>query len=304
VLLEVPSLVGTAVWLQVLGRRRSYGVEVLGDPNPLRGPTTAAVYPVRSAARACARAMQRWQCRRAAAAIYPTREYLQHEYPCPGPTAAVPAADLAPEWFQDVPPRAPSAHRLVGAGTLDDPAAGVNTLLFAMAQCRAAGLEMSLTWIGDGPMRASLEALAGQLGVAPRVTFTGRGPAARVREILDAADLFVLPSRAGGATGALFEALARGLPCIASKIGDVPEHVHQGALVEPGVAHKLARRLSRFVQDEKFRGMLADHSLAAREELRRSDPAARRRFVEDLCRRRQPAAPAAKARATWETAGR
>lgn len=294
VLLEVPSLVGTAVWLHVLGGRRSYGVEVLGDPNPLCA-TRAVLRPIRSAMRACARAIQKWQCGGAAAAIYTTREYLQQRYPCPGPTVAVPAADVAPEWFQALPSRAPSAHRLVGAGMLDDPAAGVNTLLFAISQCRAAGLEMSLTWIGDGPLRASVEALAGQLGVAPQVTFTGAVPAACVREILDAADLFVLPSRAGGATGTLFEALARGLPCIASRVGDVAEHVHPAALVEPGVAHKLARRLSRFVQDDKFRQMLADHSLAAREGLRGHDPTARRRIVERLCRQRQPATAGAEA---------
>lgn len=283
VLLKVPSLISTSLWLQLLARRRPYGVEVVGDPDQVfaRGAIT---HPLRVVLRRCARVLQRSQCRRATTALYVTREYLQQRYPCPGASTAASDVELPREWFDAPPVRSRSAHRLIGIGSLERPYKGVDTLLFAMAQCRAAGVELSLTWLGDGRLRRPLEELAGQLGVGSQVKFVGTVPAASVREYLDAADLFVLPSRTEGMPRALLEAQARGLPCIASRVGGVPEHTHPAALVEPAVAHKLARRLTRFVQDERFRRTLIDYSLAAREELRKADRVlARKRAVEDLC---------------------
>ncbi|GAB3976194.1 glycosyltransferase family 4 protein [Plantactinospora veratri] len=78
--------------------------------------------------------------------------------------------------------------------------------------------------LGDGRYRPRLERLATDLGVRRQVHFTGTISAAtEVRRQLDAADLFVMPSRTEGLPKALIEAMARGLPAVATSVGGIPE---------------------------------------------------------------------------------
>lgn len=80
--------------------------------------------------------------------------------------------------------------------------------------------------VGDGPERASVEALAAQLGVANDLCFLGeRGDVAR---LLQAADFLVLTSYFEGLSNAVLEAMAAGCPAIASAVGGTPELVEDG----------------------------------------------------------------------------
>ncbi len=101
-------------------------------------------------------------------------------------------------------------------GALDDPA-------------------VRLTIVGDGSERAALEAMAVPLG--DRIRFTGYQSQDEVAAILATANAFVLPSFAEGVPVVLMEALAAGLPVIATRITGVPELVEDGVsgfLVPPG----------------------------------------------------------------------
>lgn len=103
---------------------------------------------------------------------------------------------------------------------------------------------------GDGPRRSSLEALARDLGLQTRVRFLGWR--ADIREVLGAADLLVLPSRNEGYPHAVVEAMAAGLPVIASAVGEVPELVVEGTtgfLVPPDDLGALACRIRSVVSD-------------------------------------------------------
>ena len=93
----------------------------------------------------------------------------------------------------------------------------------------------NLVLVGDGPDRQSLTDLANDLKIADRVHFTGSVP--DPAEFLRAADVFVLPSVAEGLSNSLLEAMATGLPCLASDIGgntDLLESGKTGWLVPPG----------------------------------------------------------------------
>jgi glycosyltransferase involved in cell wall biosynthesis len=109
---------------------------------------------------------------------------------------------------------------------------------------------------GDGPERPALERLAAELGVAGRVRFLGTR--SDVPSLLAAADLFVLPSLYEGLPVAVLEAMAAGVPVLATAIGSTAEAVHDGRtglLVPPGDAGALAAGLRR---------LLGDRELAAR----------------------------------------
>ncbi len=70
-----------------------------------------------------------------------------------------------------------------------------------------------------------------------------------IRDELDRADLFLLPSRQEGLPRAMIEAMARALPCIGSTVGGIPELLPPEDMVPPGDADALARKISEIVSD-------------------------------------------------------
>ena len=72
-----------------------------------------------------------------------------------------------------------------------------------------------------------------------------------VRKELDAADLFVLPSRTEGLPRALIEAMARALPCIGSSVGGIPELLSPSEQVPPGDVDALANKILEILGDRE-----------------------------------------------------
>jgi glycosyltransferase involved in cell wall biosynthesis len=140
--------------------------------------------------------------------------------------------------------------RLVFVGTLAQLYKAPDVLIDAVALCVQGGLDLELTLVGDGKHRADLEAQAAARGIGQRVGFTGRLPSGdAVRAQLDRADLFVLPSYQEGLPRAMIEAMARGLPCIGSTIGGIPELLSAEEMVPPGDAVALAHAIRRVTAD-------------------------------------------------------
>lgn len=105
----------------------------------------------------------------------------------------------------------------------------------AIAACAAAGLPLVIA--GDGPQRAELQARA----AGTQTTFVGRVDAAELARLRAKAALAIVPSRSAETFGlAAAEAMAAGLPVVASAIGALPELCEPDALVAPGDAAALA----------------------------------------------------------------
>lgn len=87
---------------------------------------------------------------------------------------------------------------------------------------------VKLLLVGDGPLRARLEAAAARLGIANDVIFAGARPRDEVARLLRAADLFCLLSGYENYSNAVLEAMSTGLPVIASRVGGFPMQVRDG----------------------------------------------------------------------------
>jgi glycosyltransferase involved in cell wall biosynthesis len=121
-------------------------------------------------------------------------------------------------------------------------------LLEALALMKARGHLVSTVLAGDGPERAALEALASRLGLADSVYFLGYVD--RPQAVLEEADLMVLPSHTEGLPNAALEALAMGVPVLATAVGGTPEVISDGEtgrLVPPAAPESLAREMMDFV---------------------------------------------------------
>jgi len=112
--------------------------------------------------------------------------------------------------------------------------------------------DVVLVVLGEGPERASLEALARELGVESRVFLPGRVP--DVAAWLKRADVYVQPARWEGFGLAVLEAMVCGLPVVATNVSSLPELIADGAgvLVEPDDAPALAAGIERALAEPRL----------------------------------------------------
>jgi glycosyltransferase involved in cell wall biosynthesis len=151
------------------------------------------------------------------------------------------AFDVADRSRDGAPPEILTVGRVV-------PVKGQALLVEAVAELARRGVDVRLTVVGDGPQLDDLRTRAERLGVGDRVAFAGAVGQDRIRDYYARADVFALPSFAEGLPVVLVEAMATGLPVVASRITGIPELVDEGVsglLVVPGRGDDLTRALER-----------------------------------------------------------
>lgn len=182
------------------------------------------------------------------------------------------------ERFRPVEARPEGPPRIVSVSRLVDDKDPLN-MVEAFALVRREIPEARLTLVGDGPLRPRVEARLAALGLAHAVEIvTGCG---EVRPHLARADVFALASRREGSPNAILEAMACGLPVVASRTGGIPDvvdHGRTGLLTTPEDPADLARALIRLLTE---RGLCASLGAAGRDKaVRTHSPEAMLRATE------------------------
>lgn len=249
VILRAPGNLSGRMYPRLYQVGHPYGVEVVTDP--YGNFTSGAIkHPLNRFFRWYFPRQLRHQCANACAASYVTQSALQHFYP-PSEEAFsthYSSIELPTSAFVTTP-RPPNQNcgplTLITVGSLTHLLKAPDILIRAFSICvLQKGLDLKLILIGDGKQRMGLEAQVASLGLSSRVCFQGNLPAGEaVRTQLDRADVFVLPSRQEGLPRAMIEAMARGLPCIGSTVGGIPELIPSEDLVPPNDAMALARTI-------------------------------------------------------------
>jgi glycosyltransferase involved in cell wall biosynthesis len=120
----------------------------------------------------------------------------------------------------------------------------IDLLIKAAPRVLARHPDVEFVIAGDGSCRESLQTLARELGVAERLSFLGHRD--DVPAVLATADIFAFPSRSDAFPNSIIEAMASGLPVVATAVGGIPELVDDGrtgVLVPSGDADALVRAL-------------------------------------------------------------
>ena len=154
----------------------------------------------------------------------------------------------APKGPRPVEFTADRAH-IVAVGRLE-PVKDLGSLITALSRPELRS-RARLHLIGDGPLRAELHAQAQTLGLGTDVIFHGFRRDAL--QLIGHADALALPSLHEGIPYVLLEALALGTPLVATRVGGIPEVVHdgrEGLLVRPQAPGELAAALCRVLQDK------------------------------------------------------
>lgn len=145
----------------------------------------------------------------------------------------------------------PPLRRILFVGRLV-PVKGVAVLLQAFRRLVDLCPDASLTIVGQGGERTKLESLAVDLGLKSRIVFTGALTQQEVSAQMSEADVFVLPSFDEGLPVAIMEAMAAGVPVIATAVGGTPELVEDritGQLVEAGDVEQLTQAMAACLID-------------------------------------------------------
>ncbi|HYD20827.1 MAG TPA: glycosyltransferase [Flavipsychrobacter sp.] len=203
---------------------RAFGVEMVGDPEEVFSSLSPLYRPV---GRAFVR-NTRNIIGKAKAVAYVERSILPVKYPAANhgnvfyfssinlPDNAIATAERV---FDE------KGHlNIISIGSLDQMYKGPDILLDVIAACKAKRLTVNLTWIGGGIYLERMKEMAASLGLQGQVNFTGMiTDRQQIEAAMDKADIFVLASRTEGLPRAMIEAMARGLPCIGSNVGGIPE---------------------------------------------------------------------------------
>ena len=243
-----------------------YGIYVISDPYDVFAPGSVNS-PLRPFFRWLSPRELRDQCANASAAAYITEKALQRRYP-PNPgvfTAHYSMTELpdstlataARSHFQEK-----QSLTLITVGSLAQLYKAPDVLIDAFAVCVGEGLDIKLVLVGDGQYRQKLEARAQAHGLGDRVCFKGQLTAGdAVRNQLDLADIFVLPSHQEGLPGAMVEAMARALPCIGSTVGGIPELLPPEDMIPPGDVAALANKIREVVTNPERMARMSARNL-------------------------------------------
>jgi hypothetical protein len=139
------------------------------------------------------------------------------------------------------------------------PEKGISELIEAFEALARSHSDVILLVLGDGPLRGELDASQQRLTNRCRVIHPGTVSSEQVAGYMSAVDVLVHPSHAEGLPNVVLEAMASGLPVVASKVGGIPEVVQHGAtglLVTPGDPAALLSALIRICESPEWAGTL------------------------------------------------
>ncbi len=154
----------------------------------------------------------------------------------------------------DFQPPARKARKMVYVGRLSAEK-GVPILFSSLSDLKAKNYDFHLTLLGDGQDRKFLEEQVEQMGLQDYVEFGGFVDQDTIKSTLRNSDIFILPSFAEGIPVALMEAMALGIPVIATYVGGVTELVVDGItgqVVSPSDSQGLGNAIAKYIDDEVF----------------------------------------------------
>jgi glycosyltransferase involved in cell wall biosynthesis len=157
--------------------------------------------------------------------------------------------------FRPAPRKPARTIAVLGAGRLAEQKRFDRFLRVAARVRQTAGPQLRMLIAGDGPLRAALHEMAVTLGFnRDEVEFAGHID--DMRDLYRSADVFLLTSDYEGTPNVVLEAMASGLPVIATRVGDVPHLITDGVtgfLADPNDEDRIAETLARLVSDPALR---------------------------------------------------
>ncbi|CAB5153638.1 glycosyltransferase [Burkholderia cenocepacia] len=252
-MIRFPGNVATLALLLCWVTRKPFSAEIVADPEDYFSKE-ASNHPLRRVAKWLHCRATAFAARRAQSVRYVTEAYLQEKYPPRAHTASFGFSDafLPDGLFVARSPAArarPGSLRLINVSMMHNRSKGHVALLEAVARLRRKNVAVVLTLVGDGALRAELEAMAHTLGIANAVVFRGQVSSEAACAMVAEHDLFVLPSLQEGMPRAMLEAMAVGTPVLGTRVGGIPEVLPASDLIRAGSVDAIEAAIDAIARD-------------------------------------------------------
>lgn len=256
-IIRMPSFLGTLAYLTAKMLQRPYFIELVGDPK--EAITSATKKKHFGTVKILANAMEKLTqgaVLDAPGVIYVTRESLQNKFPTKGFSSSasdvvlsIGEINLSYERYD----LSKKKVRIGLIGSFKNNYKGIDTAITALAHLKSKSIICQLSILGSGNSAPYIK-LASSLGVQDQVIFDGvLQQGSGVYTWLDNLDIYIQPSRTEGLPRALIEAMSRGLPCIGSNVGGIPELLPERWIFPKEEDMELAKKIESFIENQDNR---------------------------------------------------
>lgn len=261
-ILRVPGHVGSVLSKILKKRNIPYSIEVVGDPWDVMesiGGRLAFIL----------KRLGRFNLLNIVAgstnSLYVTRHTLQNKYPSPKNSNVFGVSDviISTDFLVDNSRKFPETKpfKLLAVGSLAQLYKSPDVVVEALSILAQRGINIKMTWLGDGKYKDQMESMAKDYGVDEMISFKGNVDRKAVEHHLESADLFIHVSRTEGLPRAIVEAMAKALPVIGTQVGGIPELLTNDCLISPNNAEALADKIELFLSDSKFYETISSRNL-------------------------------------------
>ena len=254
-IVRLPSIIATFIYPQIVKQKIPHGIEVVANPNEtFSNPVIRKILT----------SQLKKAAQTANGAAYVTQFALQKQYPS---YASMYGSDnnhfeeyyssitLSPERIEK--PKSyegKEKFRLVHtSNSISHDEKGHSVVIKVIKALRDKGYDVEVNFIGDGSMRPDFERMSENLGIGQYVHFTGwLSSSDEVARVLRENDIFIFPSISEGLPRSVIEAMAVGLPCVASNVGGIPELVPEEYVFDPKDVDGFASAIEKLITHPKL----------------------------------------------------
>lgn len=235
-IIRLPSVIGAFVYPQILKNNIPHGIEVVANPYEAYSNSVLKIILTKQLKKAV---------QTANGVAYVTQYALQEQYPSYAKKYG-PDDNHFEEYYSSISlssemigrPRIYKGKTKYGlvhtSNNISHDEKGHSVVIKTVKALRDKGYDVTVDFIGDGSMRPAFEKMAEELGIRDAINFVGwLSSSNEVRNVLEMNDIFIFPSVSEGLPRSVIEAMAAGLPCVASKVGGIPELIPEEYLFNP-----------------------------------------------------------------------
>ncbi|SUO97907.1 glycosyltransferase family 4 protein [Suttonella indologenes] len=256
-ILRMPSFLGLLVFLLNLIFRRKFFVEFVGDPkdallNAITNKNLFILFAINIIV-----LLNKLVLKKASGVIYVTNKILQKKYPtfsyqeCASNVEIdIEKINLSVESY-----KIKNKEIVIGIiASFNNPYKGIGMAIDSVKLLKNKGVNLKLRILGSGKLEENYKKHAENLNLLDQVFFDGiLSSRADINFWLDSLDIYIQPSYTEGLPRALIEAMARGLPIVATNVGGIPELLSSDFLIEPGSSIALSDKLQLLISSQKIR---------------------------------------------------
>lgn len=251
---RVPGVIGDTLAKQLIRKKISYSVEVVGDPWDVFAPGVLK-HPLSFIFRIIFYLKLKKIVSKAKCSLFVTKFTLQKRYPPKNSSFTTYVSDVNLNENDICIPKLLNPKKeikIISIGSLEQLYKSPDLAIYTIKELRSMGVNCSLIWLGDGKYKEKMQYLAKSLSIDKYITFKGNVSRDELFNNLRSSDIYLHISKTEGLPRSLIEAMASGLPCIASPVGGIPELLDKQVLIQSKKPKDIANKLLLFINEPEY----------------------------------------------------